>query len=77
MDKTPIGILLDAAGWRELPAGVGEPDGLPYATHTGILRIGDAELTVYQLSTGERVIDAGDLERLFGVDDQAAGTRSE
>lgn len=45
---------------------VQDPDGLPVATHEGTLTIGDVSLKVWQLSNGRRVIDSGDLQRLFG-----------
>jgi hypothetical protein len=44
-------------------------DGLPpeglYATHSGVLTIGESELRVYQLSDGTRVFDTDDVQRFF------------
>lgn len=69
--STPIERMLDAVEWRV--TGV-QPDGeLPYATHEGILYIGDVALRAYQLSDGQRVIDADDLTEflMFGAVERA------
>lgn len=42
----------------------GPPDAI-YATHEGVLEFEGIRLRVYQLSDGRRVIDAGDVQRLF------------
>lgn len=39
---------------------------LPYVTHLGMLRLGDVEIEVYQLSNGQRIIDPESLRFLFG-----------
>lgn len=39
--------------------------GLPYATHAGAIVIGSKRIRVYQLNTGERIINAEDLEAFF------------
>jgi hypothetical protein len=41
-------------------------DGLPYVTHSGILRIGAFELQCFLLNTGERVIEQSALEAFLG-----------
>ena len=56
--------LLDAMTWIPIEA-LAAGGGL-YATHYGLLRIGDIELRVYQLNNGTRVIEEGDLLRFFG-----------
>ncbi len=63
--KTPMSKLLDGLKWKKLPA-LTEDFDLPYATHVGVLRIGELSLRVYQLTTGERVINQEDLEKFFG-----------
>ena len=56
-----INELLDAIEWT--PTNMqGDDSGLPWATHTGVLKIGDFEMRVHQLNTGQRVVDAEDLE---------------
>ena len=45
----------------------GDGEGLPFATHQGLLKIGEAELLVYQLNTGQRVIEQSSLAKFFGV----------
>lgn len=43
-------------------------EGLPYATHEGVMKIGEIELDVYVLNTGERIISTESLKRLLGED---------
>lgn len=55
--KPPIERLLDQVEW--VPTGLAPdaemPDGMPYATHVGQLRIGNITLDCAVLSTGVRV----------------------
>lgn len=64
--STPVETMLSQIQWRpmEAPTTTGV---LPYATHEGILTIGDASLRVFQLSDGKRIIDADDMAEFFGV----------
>jgi hypothetical protein len=48
------------------PEHVGNPDGLPWVTHAGVLRLGGVELRCYQLSDGRRVFDGEDVARQLG-----------
>jgi hypothetical protein len=59
MNKRPIDILLDQVDYKPIP-GMMPPKSknIPYATHEGILKIGDIEIKVYVLNDGRRVIDA-------------------
>lgn len=60
----PISRMLDAVEWEVLPPQ--EPsDGLPVATHAGILTIAGYPFRVFQLSNGQRVFDADDLAQFF------------
>ena len=72
-EKMPIDRLLDTVEWREcegeLPVA---DDGLPYATHKGILWIGGYPLECYQLSTGQRVFEAESVHRFFDGEEGAA-----
>jgi hypothetical protein len=62
---TPIESLLNNVAWEKTNQ---KPEGdLPYATHSGVLKIGDIELRCYRLSTGQAVFNAEDFEALFGV----------
>jgi hypothetical protein len=56
--------LLDSVAWKPLAAPEDAGD-LPYATHQGVLTIGDVELLLYQLSTGERIFPVESLAALF------------
>jgi hypothetical protein len=57
--------MMDDADWQPL-YNEDRPDGLPYATHFGILNIGGNELRVFQLNTGKRVILEEDMAAFFG-----------
>lgn len=61
--KAPIDILLDRVEYTEVlkPENAGEL----YATHSGILHIGEISLKVWVLNDGQRLIDSNDLENLF------------
>lgn len=63
--RRPIEALLDAVEWRAVDPPQDRDEALPYATHEGVLKLGDVELRVAQLSDGQRVIDAADLRRWF------------
>lgn len=65
-DKDAMNAMLDRLEWKSREGPPPEGD-LPYATHEGVFRVGDFEFRVSQLNTGQRVIDADDLERFFGA----------
>lgn len=68
MSKTPIDIMLDNVDWVPIDrqySSIPQPNEL-YATHGGIMKVGNAELEVFILNNGERVISAESLERFFG-----------
>lgn len=55
--------LFSAAAWEPINTGVtiaerlkAEADGVPYATHRGIIKIAGLELECFQLSTGDRIV---------------------
>lgn len=64
---TPIDQMMNAVEWQPVEGEMVADDGLPYATHTGVLNIGGFAFKCYQLNTGQRLIDAEDMERFFGV----------
>ena len=63
--KSPIETLLDQVEWKETPE-TESVEGLPYATHEGVMRVGDFEFKCYQLSNGTRVISKESMEAFFG-----------
>jgi hypothetical protein len=68
MSKTPIDAMLDLVKWEPINAdqeNYPDENSLPIATHRGLLRIGDYQLEVFQLSNGERVISKQGLDDLF------------
>jgi len=66
MAQTPIDAVLDKVEWVSMEQPIDDGSGLPYATHAGVLKIGDIELKCYQLSDGNRVFEAESVERFFG-----------
>jgi hypothetical protein len=64
--KEPIDILLDDVKWEPI-VGSFVDSSIPFATHQGLLKIGELQLKVYQLSDGQRVLDMADVERLLGI----------
>jgi hypothetical protein len=68
MNPVDFEKILDALDWQEVKFEETEKtDEVPRATHKGILKVGDKELTVYQLETGQRLFDQKDLEEFFGM----------
>lgn len=59
--------LLAGLQWTKLDAPEpGEAEDMPYATHSAVLQIpGLPRLRVYQLNTGQRIIDADDVADFF------------
>jgi hypothetical protein len=67
MKKLLDGLVMEPC---EKPEGI--PDGEPYPTHKGVIKMGKmlpngGDLTCYQLNTGERVFDLAELARAFGM----------
>lgn len=60
-----IDMMLENATWTRIEA---PPitDGSVYATHSGVLTIGELTLRCWQLSDGRRVIDGQSMAELFG-----------
>ena len=63
----PIDIMMNEVAWEPVKYDTPqvERDGIPYVTHTGILKIGEFEFHVHNLSNGKRVINGKDLEDFF------------
>jgi hypothetical protein len=65
--KEPIAMMLDGLAWTAAPPREPNPDGIPHVTHSGVLEMpGCVPLRVYQLSSGQRIIDADDFAAFFG-----------
>lgn len=56
--KKPIDMMMDGVAWNAVPedTGSGETNGLPHATHSGILEIGPLRIECLRLSDGRAVI---------------------
>ena len=68
-NRTPVDYLLDRVAWESMPdPAIDNDDGIPYATHRGVLHIGDYALKCYVLNDGSRIFDEEDILRMFGFD---------
>jgi len=66
MAGTKIDEIMDAVRWTECEDTSEKGDeGVPFATHHGVLRFGRFTLRVYTLSNGQRLIDAEDVHRML------------
>jgi hypothetical protein len=64
---TPIEQMMDGLDWIPVDgACAGGDTDLPYATHSGVLKIGAMELRCYRLNTGMAVFEADDVNKFFG-----------
>lgn len=59
--------IFDGVVFEPIADAVGTDDGVPFATHQGMLKLGAMDLRVYQLNTGVRVVDADDLAAFLGA----------
>lgn len=64
----PLDVALNQVDWQSVEPPT-KPTGLPYPTHSGILRIGDFELQAFVLNTGERVFSEESIKKFFGMED--------
>lgn len=64
--QAPIERMLDQVEWS--PAEYEKPPAgdLPYATHSGVLTIGDMSLRCYRLNTGQAIIYGEDMKNSLG-----------
>ena len=65
-ENDPINKLLDAVEFTPLNH-TPPTDGSNYATHEGVLQIGEISITVYVINTGERIIPAAEMDKIFGA----------
>lgn len=67
--KAPIEMALDGVVWTAVtpdrPIGPDNDDGVPYATHEGVLDIMGRKLRCYRLNTWQAVFNAEDVEAFF------------
>ena len=62
--SSPFDKLLDTIEWEEVP-GTYVGNLMPFVTNSGKLSVGDINITVHQLSNGQRVIDEKDIAKFF------------
>lgn len=60
--------MMDKVVWEIVPYRKSDQDDsdLPWVTHSGVLKIGDIEIPCCRISTGEALLDADAVARLFG-----------
>lgn len=63
--SAPLDTLLDRVDWQPLPTETDNGDGLPHATHKGVLTIGAVKLECYVLNDGRRVFMGDTIERIL------------
>lgn len=65
---TAINAMMNRVKWKTYEATEPVPQGELHATHEGILDFGgDVKIRCYQLSDGQRVLDAEDCYEFFGM----------
>ena len=68
--RAPIEMMLDGITWVPLtpvkPSGPDNSDGVPFATHEGVLELGGHFLRCYRLNTGQAVFAADDINAFLG-----------
>ena len=65
--RSPMSYILDGVLWERVASVQENSDGLPWVTHQGVFDFAGARLRCYQLSDGQRVFDADDVEAAFGA----------
>ena len=64
--SAPINRMIDSIVTpNEKPENLKEGD--VWCTHSGVLKIGEIELRCHVLSSGERIFDAEDVQKMFGL----------
>ena len=65
MSKTPIEMMLEGVTWIARENVPPQDDGIPYATHEGVLELMGVSMRVYRLSSGQAVVHADDMEQFL------------
>lgn len=65
----PIEMMLEGVTWvpakEDRPSGPDNSEGIPYATHEGVLDLMGHKMRCYRLSNGQTVFDADDFKAFF------------
>lgn len=62
-----ISTALDKLDWKLVSQPEANPDGVPFATHEGILNLCGLKIRVVQLNTGQRIFPEEEICKLFDV----------
>lgn len=65
--KSPIDELFDQVEWTVEPHQEPSDDGIPWATHSGFLKLFDRQFQVYILSDGRRIVMSDLINYLMEV----------
>lgn len=66
---SPIEMMLDGITWvpaGDRPDGPDNHDGVPFATHEGVLDLMGHKIRCYRLNTGQAVFNADDVNDFLG-----------
>jgi len=64
----PIEKLLSEIKFKPItPELIVKTDDTPYVTHEGILDLSGFQIQVLQLSNGQKVVDKGEIDRVYGL----------
>ncbi|GAC1610283.1 MAG: hypothetical protein NVS3B3_18650 [Aquirhabdus sp.] len=64
---TPVEKILEGVNWEKVSCeSKVRKDGLPWVTHQGVLEIMGFTLRCYRLCDGRAIINADDMNNLFG-----------
>ena len=69
--RSPMRYIMDGVQREQVVGTQGNSDDLPWVTHQGVFDFAGARLRCYQLSDGQRVFDADDVEAAFGVREES------
>ena len=64
--RSPMNYVLDGVLWEQAGGPQEDSADLPWVTHQGVVDFAGVRLRCYQLSDGQRVFDADDIEAAFG-----------
>lgn len=62
--KSQLDRILDSLEYTPVDVNPNK-DGIPYATHEGILNLGEISIRVIVLNTGQRIIPESELSKIF------------
>jgi predicted solute-binding protein len=71
MSRTNLEAMFDNVEWEKVKIELTDEQKANsplYATHQGVLQVGDKTIRVYQLNNGSRILDKEDADKFFEMD---------